>query len=171
MCKANRTKEQNITHEYLLSQLTYDETTGYFHWKNFKGRPRAKIDLPAGCKGTNGRWVIRLKGNVYTAHRLAWFYVYKAWPQYTIDHIDKDCTNNRIANLRDVTNAVNHSNRTKSPKNTSGVTGVCFNRKFDKWVARIWVNQRQIFLGNFSDKNDAIRVRREAEKKYNFTND
>ena len=49
----------------------------------------------------------------FMAHRVAWALHYGQWPEHTIDHINKDGTDNRIENLRDVPQAVN--NRNKSP--------------------------------------------------------
>ena len=50
--------------------------------------------------------IMRVK---YLAHRLAWLYVTGSWPSQDIDHIDGDPTNNRFANLREVTHQENGS--------------------------------------------------------------
>ena len=66
---------------------------------------------------------------------------------------------------------INHSNisRIKSKKlsvaNTSGVKGVC-PTKDGRWRAYIGHKGKQIFLGDFSRKEDAIYARKEGEKKY-----
>lgn len=49
--------------------------------------------------------------------------------------------------------------------NTSGVTGVSFNRASQKWVAFIGFKKKRYWLGSFEKKEDAISVRKEAEEK------
>lgn len=51
-----------------------------------------------------------------------------------------------------------------SRKNTSGVTGVYYNKLVNKWVAQIYKNGKNKHLGIFSNKEDAIEARRKAEK-------
>jgi hypothetical protein len=48
--------------------------------------------------------------------------------------------------------------------NTSGITGVYWNK--EKWNAIIIKNRKRIYLGSFINKDDAIKARLEAEKKY-----
>ena len=84
-----------------------------------------------------------------------------------VDHKDKPTSNNKIDNLRLATNPQNQMNRVNLPSNnTSGVIGVCWNKKAKKWEAQIRVNKVQKFLGYFINKEDAIKVRKEAEIKY-----
>ena len=60
--------------------------------------------------------------------------------------------------------------RIKSKKlqrnNTSGVTGVHWQPKIAKWVAKIGFRGKRIHLGCFDNLEDAIRARKEAEEKY-----
>lgn len=57
------------------------------------------------------------------------------------------------------------NNRRIKQTNTSGVTGVA-PHKSGGWVARISVNKKDIYLGYFRDKADAIKARKNAEKYY-----
>ena len=50
--------------------------------------------------------------------------------------------------------------------NTSGATGVVWNKRKKKWTARITIDRFQKHLGIFANKEDAIKSRREAEIKY-----
>ena len=50
--------------------------------------------------------------------------------------------------------------------NKSGVKGVSFHKSTRKWNAYIGFKGRQIFLGRFKNKEDAIKARKEAEEKY-----
>ena len=50
--------------------------------------------------------------------------------------------------------------------NSSGVRGVSWNKKRSEWVAYITFQQRRFHLGWFTEKEDAIKARKEAEEKY-----
>lgn len=73
---------------------------------------------------------------------------------------------NRKSNLELVTRSENRMNASLHSNNKSGVTGVCWQKKNEKWKAYIGVNGVQIILGLFDDKDEAIRIRKQAEIKY-----
>lgn len=53
------------------------------------------------------------------------------------------------------------------PKNnTSGVKGVSWDKSKQKWLAQLKFKQKNIYLGRYSNKQDAINARKEAEEKY-----
>lgn len=84
-----------------------------------------------------------------------------------IDHINSDHKeDNRKSNLRVTTQHNNTLNRKRSNNNTSGKTGVSFDKRSQKWFAYIKYNGRQYYLGRYKDKNDTIKARVEAEQKY-----
>ena len=83
-----------------------------------------------------------------------------------VDHINRDKLNNRKSNLRICMAKENYRNRGANSRNTSGVIGVCFDKKSNKWKSQIWVDGKSIYLGTYEDKNEAIKVRLAAEKKY-----
>ena len=84
---------------------------------------------------------------------------------YVIDHVDRNRSNNRKYNLRQATVSQNSMNRTFK-KNNSGITGVRLDKKCNKWRAVITLNQKSIWLGEYADKDDAIKARLLAEAKY-----
>ena len=51
-----------------------------------------------------------------------------------------------------------------STKNTSGTKGVCWNKRDMKWKAQIMINGKQINLGSFINKDDAINIRIQRAK-------
>jgi hypothetical protein len=57
-------------------------------------------------------------------------------------------------------------NSSKSRRNTSGTAGVWYNKRDDNWVAEIFVNGKKHILGRSKNKDDAIRLRLNAEIKY-----
>lgn len=60
----------------------------------------------------------------------------------------------------------NSRNLSLAINNTSGVTGVGWYEQRDQWVAQIMVDRKHITLGYFTNMDDAIKVRKEAEIKY-----
>lgn len=82
------------------------------------------------------------------------------------DHIDRDTLNNRRYNLRPATHAENSRNQSLHKNNTSGVTGVSWNKRDSKWSAEIRINGEHLYLGYFINKEDAIRARLYAEVKH-----
>ena len=85
-----------------------------------------------------------------------------------IDHIlGYDTRNdNRKHNLRICTQQENIMNCKLSKNNTSGVTGVYWGNRENKWISIIMVNRKQIYLGSFYNFEDAVKARKDAEKKY-----
>lgn len=83
-----------------------------------------------------------------------------------IDHINNNKFDNRKSNLRLVTRSQNFMNKDKQSNNTSGVTGVYWDKSRNKWMAAIQVNGKQINLGRYDNKKDAVVARKHAENKY-----
>ena len=147
-----------ITQEELQAVLDYDEDTGIF----------TKNGRKVGGSDKDGYITIGIKYKVYKAHRLAWLYFNGSFPLNNIDHINHIRSDNRIINLREVSNTENHHNRGKHKLNTSGHVGVTWDKWHNKWKAQIHFNGKHIHLGYFSSKEEAIKARKEAEVKYNF---
>ena len=83
-----------------------------------------------------------------------------------VDHINLNVLDNRKSNLRICTQHENDMNHKVNSANKSGITGVCFSNKKNKWRAYIYFNKRNIELGYFDKKDDAIKCRLKAEKYY-----
>ena len=82
------------------------------------------------------------------------------------DHADRDPFNNMKNNLRPATYTENTRNYSKQKNNTSGFSGVSWDKERSKWVAYIVVNKKRIKLGRFANKEEAIKTRLLAELKY-----
>lgn len=87
------------------------------------------------------------------------------------DHLSRDTDDNRKCNIILKSNQRNSHNRGLSKVNTSGKTGVSYNKEKNMWTAYITVNYKTKYLGDYTDFNDAVNVRKEAEQKYGFTCD
>lgn len=83
-----------------------------------------------------------------------------------IDHINHNTKDNRKSNLRIATNSQNNMNSKMPNNNTSGITGVSWNKLYDKWEAHISVNGKKMYLGLFDKFEDAAKARKESEEKY-----
>lgn len=150
----------------LKSTLDYNSETGDFTCLINRSSNSRKGDV-AGNLEKNGYIRIVISGDKYYAHRLAYFYYYKVWPDF-IDHINGDRSDNRISNIRNVDKPENARNKRISSRNTSGVQGVCWYKKSKKWVAKITHQGKSINIGYYLDKVDAIKARKDAEAKYGF---
>lgn len=82
------------------------------------------------------------------------------------DHIDRNPLNCRRNNLREVTQQQNTVNKSKMSNNTSGITGVSWDKQRQLWAANICKNYHRVWLGWFQNKDDAIIARLNAEVKY-----
>lgn len=132
-------------------------------------RSTVKIGSIAGTRCQQGYVRVRLFGKSYLAHRVVWELISGLIPSgMQVDHINHIRDDNRIENLRVVTNAENGRNRSIHPRNKSGCVGVRFNSKDEKWVARIRFDGNDVHLGNFDKKDDAILARKKAERQAGF---
>lgn len=103
----------------------------------------------------------------YAAHRVIWLLYAGEWP-LGIDHINGRRDDNRIVNLRAVTNAENAKNKKKPNTNTSGVIGVSWDKMRQKWHAYIRTGGILINLGLFEVFEEAVLARKDAEIERGF---
>ncbi len=80
-----------------------------------------------------------------------------------VDHIDFDKTNNKLSNLRLITQREN-SNQ-KQLKSTSKHIGVHWHKKSKKWKSEIWINGANAYLGCFKNEIDASNAYQKAKNK------
>jgi hypothetical protein len=90
------------------------------------------------------------------------------FPQFPleIDHIDKNPRNNQKENLRICTHKENCKNGKISTNNTSGFTGVTFDKSRNKYQAQLSIEGKMILLGRFDDLESAICARLKGERFY-----
>lgn len=164
--------------ELLRELLRYDPEAGKVFW-----RARTKIGGgdPAKLAAWNTKFAGRealaykksdgyLNGTVFytevLAHRAIWAMVHGEWPDGDIDHLDHVRTNNRIENLRVVTQSENLKNTRLYRNNTSGVAGVVL--QGSRWIAQIRHKGKQTHLGMFERFEDAVAARKRAESDFGF---
>jgi hypothetical protein len=170
-----------LTFAEISKLLKYDPETGKLFWlprtaemfsgAGFYGGAETKAKTwNARYAGTeafagehpNGYKCGAVLGRGYLTHRIIWLFEKGAWPKDQIDHINGDRTDNRIENLREVSNAENARNMSVSVRNKSGIAGVFWNAKRQKWVANIGKNSRTKHLGCFDDFDLAVQAREKA---------
>lgn len=175
-------KNPNIEPEFLRQVLRYEPETGRLFWlerapETFQSKKISAANAwnakyafqPALCNVDAGGYLygpinrIKIK-----AHRVAFAMHHGRWPKNFIDHINGNRTDNRIANLRDVTRSENMRNASLSRKNASGFCGVTFDKQVNKWKAQIGIDGRCRNLGVFHSKQDAIDARINANQLYGF---
>ena len=98
-------KNEKEVIEHIKKRYTYDAATGEI--RNRKGQVVKGFNRK-GYKGLNV--VIRNRRNVLGLHHIAWALVYGRFPRQ-IDHLNGIKTDNRLANLREVTKRENDENR------------------------------------------------------------
>lgn len=81
-------------------------------------------------------------------------------------HRKESRNDNRKENLRIATTSQNCMNREMRFDNTSGITGVSYDKDTQKWCVQIGVEHKNIWIGSYKNKDDAIAARQNAEKKY-----
>lgn len=154
--------EPDLTCEQVRALLHYEPSTGAFTWLVQRGRQKA--GAVAGSIKTEGYREIGVAGRLYYAHRLAWLWVHGRWPTDQLDHINGVESDNRLANLRECTNAENCQNLGRRKNNTSGVTGVYWNEDRAKWQAQIRDGGRIRALGRFPSIDAAERAYLDAKQ-------
>jgi len=156
------------------TQEIYANITGFPKYQistfgNIKNVRTGRI-LKPGIDGA-GYYKVTLRNNGYSSNKnihklVASEFLENPDSKNCVDHIDRDKTNNHILNLRWATIIENGQNRSIGSNNKSGVIGVDFHKKNQKWRAQIKADGRRIYLGSFEDKNDAIVARENAEMRY-----
>lgn len=110
----------------------------------------------------------RVLNKTQAAHRVAWAIYYGTWPVGEIDHINGNPSDNRIENLREVCHQENGRNQKLPVNNSSGVMGVYYNKQTRKWIACISNGGARRHLGSFSEFDEAVAVRKRAERAYGY---
>lgn len=163
----------------LLRQLVECDQNGNLTWlprtkethsgrdvHRWNTRYAGKPALTARC--TKGYFTGSIHSMRFFAHRVVWALHHGAWPSMFIDHINGKAADNRIENLRDVSNSENARNAKTYSTNTSGRTGVHYQTALRKYAAYIRVADRKMHLGFYDNLDDAIAARVTAERAHGF---
>lgn len=160
-------KPIELTAEYVDKILDYDSVSGKLTWKIDTG-VKGKKGAEAGYVNNYGYRMVRVRYSSCSAHRIAWLLYYGKHPAGQIDHVDGDRSNNSINNLRDVNPIDNSRNIKLGSRNKSGVLGVRWLQRQNRWVATITIRSKRISLGYGQDFFHLVAARKSAEVRYGF---
>jgi len=153
----------------LRELLTYDPQTGELRWISARGNHI----IPGRLAGyiSYGYRILEVDRTPLKAHRVAWALHYDKWPTCQLDHINRDRSDNRIANLRQATFSQNHVN---SPSKIAGrPKGIYRYKKSQRWCAHIKRGGKIKHLGVFASAAEAgaafERVAREVYGEFAYT--
>lgn len=144
-----------LSRDRLLEVVSYDVGTGVMTWM---AANKWRAGKKAGCIRKDGYIVIRIDGELMYAHRLAWLYVYGAWPSDFIDHINGITGDNRICNLRDVPVAINSQNQRRASRTNKASKLLGVQRNHGGWQAVITTAGKRRCLGTFPSPQEAHAV-------------
>ena len=158
---------------YDKNEIIIDGDVAYIVLYNKKCEEIAKAIIDA--KNVNlvkdAKWYLRKDGYVATMnyngkytylHRLICGQMNKRY----VDHKNRNKLVNTEENLREADSSENHMNAGIRSNNTSGKVGVYWAKDKNKWCAMICARKKHINLGCYTNFEDAVKARVEAEKKY-----
>ena len=171
--------------ERIRQLIEYDPATGILLWRprdiaDFEFSPNAS-DVVAGFNAhyagkpalnylnNDGYYRGRVLKKSLLSHRAAFAIFHDCWPIGQIDHANGVRTDNRIANLSDVSPAENNRNAKRRPDCTSGITGVSFIPSRNKWVAYVSRNGTRHQLGVYDCFDAAVAARQDANIMMGFS--
>ena len=163
------------------SKIDYNSETGKAIWKMKPETSQRNIawNIKFGLKEIKSKingyicvsiWHNKKRMQLYL-HRICWFIVYNELAPNLVDHINRNRSDNRISNLRLANHCENQRNTSKLRNNTSGVTGVSWDKDRNKWRANCGFNGKSHYLGLYSDIIEAEKVVRKFRSENGFTDD
>lgn len=159
-----------LTADRARELLTYDPKTGWLTWKVSRGSSKKGSRAGNVNKKPQGfRYrKVTVDGISFLEHRVIWLMVTGRWPEEEIDHENHITMDNSWKNLKEATKVENGRNQPQRSTNTSGHTGVTWNKRRNKFQAYIRTENIRYHLGYFSDIESAVLAREEAELRFGF---
>jgi hypothetical protein len=136
----------------ILKEVSYDYDSGNF--------TRNKTNKVMTSKTSSGYVQFRIGGKKYLAHRIAWKLHYAKDPDFDIDHVNGNRTDNRIENLRLASASQNAAFR--KPSADHGIKGVTLVRGL--WVAEVKINGKKKRAGSSKCQHCAAKMYNEAAR-------
>lgn len=165
---------------YLKECVEYDPETGLFTWRvrpvehfssekaqrhwnrRFAGTPAFRNVTTNGY--LSGRITYEGRYSRLGAHRAAWALTHGEYPSDQLDHVSRDRTDNRLANLRSASQTENNWNAASKPRENGLPRGVTKNGKY-RFAAGIWNAKKYTYLGTFDTPEEASAAWQEAAQR------
>lgn len=160
-------RRNNITGQFAPSVNTFREKGGLIYCYDENGAlmfftDDARVKEHSWGRLADGYYSSRIDGKQISLHR----FLSNPADNELVDHINRNKKDNRLINLRNTNKSVNAFNCGLRKNNKSGYTGVIFRKDTKRWDAKIKVNYKNISLGCYGTREEAIAARKEAEVKY-----
>lgn len=82
-----------------------------------------------------------------------------------VDHKNNNILDNRVTNLQTITQRENASKDRFRGDYSSKYVGVSWNKLYGKWIARIYINGKEKFIGHFVDELEASKAYKKILEK------
>ena len=145
-----------LTQKFVKAFFNYEPETGLLTWIQQRGP--ILVGTEAGTISSNGyRSINFADGGQFLAHRIIWLWMTGDYVLQPIDHRDRNPLNNIWINLRLVSAQENAVNRKLHINNTSGISGVHFSKKQQKWTARVRKPDSSIITKTCESFDEAVK--------------
>lgn len=164
-CRSNNGRMKGNPRNYNTYEFVEDICIGYTNDKQQFFLDKEDYDLIKDyCWHINGDGYVATQKNKkkILMHRL----LTGVADEFDIDHKNRIRNFNLKSNLNIVTKKENNQNHSLYKNNTSGVTGVSYDKNLGKWMSYIGVNGKRINGGIYSNMDDAINSRKQLEEQY-----
>ena len=149
-----------LTQARLKELLTYDAETGVFTRIKSVNRAGRRV---SDKTNSSGYLHFCIDYKIYLQHRVAWLYAYGEFPDGHLDHINRIKTDNRLCNLRIVTEFENCQNSTPIKNNL--YPNVHWMAKKKSYRVKV-KSAGKAYVRFFKSFEDAKKCSDEMRKKY-----
>ncbi len=154
----------HVSADELRQLFTYDPVTGIVRWAVSRAA-RIKVGDEAATKHDSGYKRVMVNNRNLYVHRIAWAITHGEFPEQ-IDHINGIRSDNRLVNLRGVTNLENCHNKCVQRQTNAGVPNVYFDKRYGTYKASVSANKSFYHLGCFKTLEEATKAVAEGRMKY-----
>lgn len=154
----SKARKISLTSDLLHELFRYEPESGKLFW-GISSNNTINIGQEAGSLTAKGYRGVKINERSYQAHRLIWIMAHgEIREDLQIDHINGVRDDNRIENLRLVTNQQNQFN--------TRAKGYSWNTVVKKWLVRIGIDGGRKHIGYYDTEEEARTAYLEAKKKY-----